>query len=243
MSKVVIVTGASRGIGAATALLLAEQGYKVCINFLSNRAQAQQIVDNITNNGGDAFSFQADVSKQKQVEALFQAVAEKYGTITHLVNNVGVLFQQTTFTNISLERFEKVFSSNVLSAFLCCQAFIAQCSKHGAIVNVSSGAALSGSPFEYIDYASSKGAIDTMTIGLAKELAQQNIRVNGVRPGFIHTDMHADGGEPGRVERLKENIPMKRGGQPEEVAEAIAWLLSDKASFITGKFIDVTGGV
>lgn len=243
MSKVVIVTGASRGIGAATALLLAEQGYKVCINFLSNRAQAQQIVDNITNNGGDAFSFQADVSKQKQVEALFQAVAEKYGTITHLVNNVGVLFQQTTFTNISLERFEKVFSSNVLSAFLCCQAFIAQSSKHGAIVNVSSGAALSGSPFEYIDYASSKGAIDTMTIGLAKELAQQNIRVNGVRPGFIHTDMHADGGEPDRIERLKENIPMKRGGQPEEVAEAIAWLLSDKASFITGKFIDVTGGV
>lgn len=243
MNKVVIVTGASRGIGAATALLLAKQNYKVCVNYLNSTEKAKQIVKQILADGGEAFAYKADVSIREEVTSLYKETQRNYGTITHLVNNVGILFQQTKFSNITPERFEQVLSTNVLSAFHCCQAFISQLPENGAIVNVSSGAALSGSPFEYIDYAASKGAIDSLTIGLAKELASKNIRVNGVRPGFIYTDMHADGGEPERVDRLKAAIPLKRGGNPEEVAEAIAWLLSDNASFTTGKFIDVTGGI
>ncbi len=241
--KVIIVTGASRGIGAATSKLLAAQGYSVCVNYLSNTFQAEQVVQEILNDGGEAFAFKADVSLESEVEALFSAVNKKYGTVTHLVNNVGVLFSQASLLEISLERFKQVMEINVGSCFLCTQAFVKQfAASAGAIVNVSSLAALSGSPFEYIDYAASKGAMDALTKGFASELVQKNIRVNGVRPGFILTEIHADGGEPNRVERLVPQIPMKRGGLPEEAAEAIAWLLSDKSSYTTGSFIDVAGG-
>ncbi|WP_447895759.1 SDR family oxidoreductase [Vreelandella sp. GE22] len=242
MKKVVIITGGGRGIGAAASLLLGGRGYAVCINYLKNRQAAKAIAARIVEAGGTALTVQADVSVEAEVEALFTEVQRTLGRVTHLVNNAGVLFAQATLADISAERFQKVLSANVMSAFLCSKAYIRQAEGAGAIVNVSSGAAKSGSPFEYIDYAASKGAMDSMTKGLSLELAAQNIRVNSVRPGFIHTDMHADGGEPGRVERLAPQIPLGRGGTPEEIAQGIAWLLSDEASYVTGAFIDMAGG-
>lgn len=242
MDKVVIVTGASRGIGAETAKLLASQGYSVCVNYLSQHQRAAQVVDEIVTAGGEAFAVQADVSNEAQVAALFEAVQEKYGTVTHLVNNAGILFTQSKLCDIELERFQTVMNANVTSCFLCCKAFLSQSGTKSAIVNVSSAASRLGAPFEYVDYAASKGAMDSITIGLSLELAGDNIRVNGVRPGCIYTEMHADGGEPGRVDRLGPNLPLKRGGTPEEVANAIAWLLSDEASYVTGTFIDLAGG-
>lgn len=242
MNKTVIVTGGSRGIGAATSRILAAQGYKVCINYLRNESAAAGLCDDIRQSGGQAMICKADVSNEGEVEMLFAAVNTSFGTITHLVNNVGILFSKTTFTNISTERFMKVMSTNVLSAFLCSKAFVNQDLSGGAIVNVSSAASRTGAPFEYIDYASSKGAVDSLTKGLALELAERNIRVNGVRPGFINTEIHADGGEPDRVKRMSPQIPLQRGGTPMEVANAICWLLSDKASYITGSFIDIAGG-
>jgi len=173
---------------------------------------------------------------------MFSAVNQELGQVTHLVNNAGVLFTQSRLADIDYERFNKVMAANIGSCFLCCKAFINQIDGPGAIVNVSSAASRIGAPFEYIDYAASKGAMDSLTKGLSLELAEQGIRVNGVRPGFIHTEMHADGGEPNRVERLAPNIPLKRGGTPLEVAESIAWLLSDEASYVTGTFIDIAGG-
>ncbi len=241
--KVAIVTGGSRGIGAATSKLLATQGYIVCVNYVNNAIQAEEVVKEILRDGGNAFAFKADVSIELEVENLFSSVNKKCGTVTHLVNNVGVLFSQASLLEISLERFKQVMDINVGSCFLCSKAFVKQFdARTGAIVNVSSLAALSGSPFEYIDYAASKGAMDSLTKGLALELAAKNIRVNGVRPGFILTDIHADGGEPNRVERLAPQIPLKRGGLPEEIAEAIAWLLSDKSSYMTGSLLDIAGG-
>ena len=242
MHKVAVVTGASRGIGAATAKKLASEGYAVCINFLKKEKQANALAEQIRELGGKAMTFKADVSKEQDVKALFNTVNQQWGTATHLVNNVGILFTQSKFTDISVERFQKVMDCNVLSCFLCCKAFINQIETDGAIVNVSSAATKSGSPFEYIDYAASKGAMDVMTKGLSLELAERNIRVNCVRPGFIHTSIHADGGEPERVERLAPKIPLKRGGEPEEVANTITWLLSDDASYITGAILDVAGG-
>lgn len=243
MKKVVIVTGGGRGIGAATSKLLAEQGYAVCVNYLKNQKTAEQVVEQIQSSGGQAFSFAADVSNEAEVVKLFQAVEQTFGTITHLVNNAGILFNQSRLVDISLERFNNVLTTNVSSYFLCCKEAIKSMKSGGAIVNVSSGAARTGSPNEYIDYACSKGAIDTLTIGLSKEVAKQQIRVNCVRPGFIYTDMHSDGGESNRVDRLSSKIPLQRGGKPIEVANAIAWLLSDEASFVTGTFVDVTGGL
>lgn len=242
MSNVVIVTGGGRGIGAATSILLAKQGYRVCVNYLNRQAEAEQVVADIEKAGGKAFAFAADVSIEAEVIKLFDATQERLGTITHLVNNAGILFTQSRLTDISVERFNKVMTTNITSCFLGCKEAVKRMKNGGAIVNVSSGAARSGSPNEYIDYAASKGAIDTLTIGLSKEVAQQKIRVNCVRPGLIYTDMHADGGEPNRVDRLSANIPLQRGGSPLEVANAIAWLLSDEASFVTGSFVDVTGG-
>lgn len=242
MDKVVIVTGAGRGIGAATAKCLAEQGYAVCVNYRANQATAQQVVSDILASGGRAFSYQADVSNQQQVEAMFTAVRDKYGVVTHLVNNAGILFTQSKMVDIDVERFQRVLNANVISCFLCCQAFIKQLNASGAIVNVSSAASRTGAPFEYVDYAASKGAMDSLTKGLSLELAERGIRVNAVRPGCIYTDMHADGGEPNRVDRLAAQLPLKRGGTPEEVASAIAWLLSDEASYVTGSFIDLAGG-
>ncbi|RUR40832.1 glucose 1-dehydrogenase [Vreelandella populi] len=242
MNKVAIITGGGRGIGAATSLLLAAKGYAVCINYVKNQPAAESVAARITEAGGSAMTFQADVSAEDEVQALFEAAQQRLGRVTHLVNNAGILFTQSALADISPERFQKVLNANVMSAFLCSKAFIHQAEGAGAIVNVSSAAARTGSPFEYIDYAASKGAMDSMTKGLSIELAARNIRVNSVRPGFIHTDMHADGGEPRRVERLAPQIPLKRGGTPEEVAQAIVWLLSDEASYVTGSFIDVAGG-
>jgi NAD(P)-dependent dehydrogenase (short-subunit alcohol dehydrogenase family) len=240
--KVVVVTGGSRGIGAATANLLADKGYAVVVNYFNNHLAAEAVVEHITARGGQAIAYQADVSIEHEVALMFDYVTKELGPVTHLVNNVGVLFTQSKLVDISLARFQKVMQSNVESCFLCCKVFINQCEGEGAIVNVSSAASRSGAPFEYVDYAASKGAMDTLTKGLSLELAEQGIRVNAVRPGFIYTDMHADGGEAGRVDRVASQIPLKRGGQPEEVAQAIAWLLSDEASYVTGSFIDIAGG-
>lgn len=244
MNKVVIVTGAGRGIGAETAKLLASQGYAVCVNYLKNQRRANQVVEEIEQIGGIAFAYQADVSQEEQVQAMFRAVTEHFGEVTHLVNNAGILFTQSTLNEISVERFKNVLDSNVISCFVCCKTFINQLSEHsqGAIVNVSSAASRSGAPFEYVDYAASKGAMDSLTKGLSLELAARGIRVNGVRPGCIYTEMHADGGEPDRVDRLASQLPMQRGGTAQEVAEAIAWLLSDSASYVTGSFIELAGG-
>lgn len=242
MNKVAIVTGGGRGIGAATSLLLAKKGYCVCVNYLNRHDDAEQVVTQIKAEGGIAFSFAADVSNEAEVVALFEATEQKFGAITHLVNNAGILFTQSRLEDMSLERFNKVITTNVSSCFLCCKEAVKRMKSGGAIVNVSSGAARTGSPNEYIDYAASKGAIDTLTKGLSIEVAKQGIRVNCVRPGLIYTDMHADGGEPNRVDRLSANIPLQRGGTPLEVANAIVWLLSDESSFVTGTFIDVTGG-
>ncbi|NOI79615.1 glucose 1-dehydrogenase [Vibrio tubiashii] len=242
MDKVVIVTGAGRGIGAETAKLLASQGYAVAVNYLKNHQRADEVVEQIVSTGGEAFAIQADVSDQEQVEAMFAQVTQRYGTVTHLVNNAGILFTQSTLSEIDLERFKKVMDANVISCFLCCKAFINQLDSNGSIVNVSSAASRTGAPFEYVDYAASKGAMDSLTKGLSLELASRNIRVNGVRPGCIYTEMHADGGEPGRVDRLGPQLPLGRGGTALEVANSIAWLLSDEASFVTGSFIDIAGG-
>lgn len=242
MDKIVIVTGGGRGIGAATAKLLAHQGYAVCVNYRSDQKSADAVVNNITKAGGRAFACKADVSNQTQVANLFKDTQDLFGEVTHLVNNAGRLFTQSKLVDMDVERFNTIMHSNVTSCFLCCREFVKQNNHGGAVVNVSSAAARTGAPFEYIDYAASKGAIDSLTKGLSLELAASKIRVNGVRPGFIQTDMHADGGEPERVERIAPQIPLQRGGTPEEVASAIAYLLSDAASYITGSFIDIAGG-
>lgn len=247
MDKVIIITGAGRGIGAATALLAAKRGYTVCVNYLQNATSAGLIVEQILQQGGKAFSVAADISLETDVVKLFRTVDEKAGPVNALVNNAAILEKQSLLMDMNANRLQRIFSVNVTGSFLCAAEAIKRMSskkngKGGAIVNVSSAAARGGSPFEYIDYAASKGAIDTMTIGLAKELAGENIRVNAVRPGVIHTDIHASGGEPARIERIKDSIPMKRGGQPEEVAHSILWLLSDEASYVTGAILDVTGG-
>lgn len=244
MDNVTLVTGSSRGIGAATAKLLAANGHNVCIHYKQNKSAAEQVCRDIVQLGGKASIFQADLTDEKQLLRLFNYIDDELGEITALVNNAAILRPQSQLVDMSAERINHILTTNITSVFLCCREALKRMlpNQHGCIVNVSSGAAKSGSPNEYIDYAASKGAIDTLTKGLALEVAEHNIRVNGVRPGFIYTDMHSDGGEPNRVDRLKQSIPLKRGGEPMEVAEAIAWLISDKSSYSTGTFIDVTGG-
>ena len=247
MDKVIIITGGSRGIGKATAIKAAEKGYAVCVNYKSNKDAADEVVNAINNSGGKAIAVQADIAVEDEVIRLFKSVDENLGTITALVNNAGIVAAQSEVVNISVERFEKVFATNVIGTFLCAKEAVKRMSlqnggKGGAIVNVSSKASTHGGPFEYVDYASSKGAVDTFTMGLSKEVAADGIRVNAVRPGVIYTDIHASGGEAGRVDRIAPTVPMKRGGQPEEVADTILWLLSDEASYVTGVLIDVTGG-
>ncbi|OAT29941.1 putative oxidoreductase [Buttiauxella brennerae ATCC 51605] len=244
---VVLVTGGSRGIGRATSLLLAQSGYKVVVNYQRNKQAADEVVNIIREAGGEVLAIKADISDELQVMAMFAEIDSAFGPVTALVNNAGILFQQSTIEELTAERINRVLATNVTGSFLCCREAVKRMAlrhggKGGAIVNVSSAAARLGAPGEYVDYAASKGAVDTLTTGLSVEVAAQGIRVNGVRPGFIYTDMHADGGEAGRVDRVKELLPMKRGGQPEEVAQAIAWLLSDKASYVTGSFLDLAGG-
>ena len=246
-SKVALVTGGSRGIGRATALLLADQGYQIAVNYVNNTRAAQQVVDEIKAKGGEAQAIQADIGDEAQVVAMFKIIADQMGPINALVNNAGILFQQSTIENISAERINRVLNTNVTGYFLCCREAVKVMSKKhggqgGAIVNVSSAASRLGAPNEYIDYAASKGAVDSLTTGLSLEVAGYGIRVNAVRPGLIYTEMHASGGEAGRVDRVGASLPMQRGGQPEEVAQAIVWLLSDAASFVTGSFIDLAGG-
>lgn len=247
MNKTILITGASRGIGAAVAVLAAKRGYNVCVNYLRNKKAANNIVNKITQDGGTAIAYQADVSVEKEVDNLFEKIEKDFGKINALVNNAGTLQKQSRLDNLNLERFNNMIKSNIISCFLCSKLAVKQMSTKyggtgGAIVNVSSIAALTGAPNEYIDYASTKGAIESLTLGLSKEVAAEGIRVNAVRPGFIYTDIHADGGEPDRVNRLTQTIPMKRGGLPIEVANAILWLLSEEASFSTGTIIDITGG-
>lgn len=247
MGKVLVITGGSRGIGAATALLAGKRGYAVCVNYLRNHTAAQNVVDQLEKTGVRAISVAANVASEEQVSHLFDVVDSELGRMTALVNNAGILEQQMRVENMSAARLNRIFTANVTGSFLCAREAIKRMSTKqggtgGAIVNVSSVASRLGAPGEYVDYAASKGAIDAMTIGLSKEVAGEGIRVNAVRPGFIYTDIHADGGEPDRVERVKDLLPMKRGGQAREVANAILWLLSEEASYTTGSFIDIAGG-
>jgi NAD(P)-dependent dehydrogenase (short-subunit alcohol dehydrogenase family) len=247
MSKVMMITGASRGIGAATARLAARRGYAVCVNYLRNRAAAETVTDEITRAGGRAIAVAADVASEPDVVRLFQAADKALGPLDALVNNTGILEHHTRLENMDAARLNRIFTTNITGSFLCSREAVRRMStrhggKGGAIVNVSSAASRIGSPGEYVDYAASKGAIDTLTLGLSKEVAAEGIRVNAVRPGVIYTEIHAAGGEPNRVDRVKDSVPMKRGGRPEEVAEAILWLLSDESSYCTGTIVDVTGG-
>ena len=247
MNEVLIVTGGSRGIGAATARIAGRSGYAVCVNFLKNKAAAKQIVDKINAEGGHAIAVGADISKEEEVLELFSTVDDSLGKISALVNNAGILERQMRIEDMDEKRLNRVFITNITGSILCAREAVKRMSiknggNGGTIVNLSSAAARLGSPGEYIDYAASKGAIDTFTRGLAQEVAEDGIRVNAVRPGVIETDIHASGGEPGRVERIKDTIPLKRGGQPEEVAKAIMWLLSSESSYTTGSLLEVSGG-
>jgi len=247
MDKVMLITGASRGIGAATALLAAERGFAVAINYRREQQAAQALVAQITAAGGAARAFAADVANEEDVLRLFREVDEAFGRLDVLVNNAGILERQMRLEDMDVARLQRVFAVNVTGTFLCCREAVKRMAhkhggKGGSIVNVSSMASRLGSPNEYIDYAAAKGAVDSLTIGLAKEVAAEGIRVNAVRPGLIRTDIHASGGEPGRVERLQSAIPLGRGGDAEEVARAILFLASDESSYSTGGFVDVSGG-
>jgi NAD(P)-dependent dehydrogenase (short-subunit alcohol dehydrogenase family) len=247
MSKVIVITGGSRGIGAATCQLAAERGYDVCVNYVRNREAAEQVAANCRKQGVRAAALQADVAIEADVVRLFESVDRELGRVSALVNNAGILETQMRVETMDAGRINRILGANVVGTFLCSREAIRRMStRHGgnggAIVNVSSVAARLGAPGEYVDYAAAKGAIDTFTLGLSKEVAEEGIRVTAVRPGFIYTEIHASGGEPGRVDRVKSGVPMKRGGQPEEVAAAILWLLSDEASYTTGTFIELAGG-
>jgi NAD(P)-dependent dehydrogenase (short-subunit alcohol dehydrogenase family) len=247
ISQILIVTGGSSGIGAAIALLAAKRGYAVCINYLRQIRAAEDLAEAITKEHGRAIAVQADVSSEPDVIRLFETVDKQLGPLTALVNNAATLEPQMRLEAMDAARLQRMFATNAIGPILCAREAVRRMStarggSGGNIVNVSSAASRFGSPGEYIDYAATKGALDTLTIGLAKEVAEEGIRVNGVRPGFIYTGMHARGGEPNRVERVKSLVPMQRGGYPEEVAAAVLWLLSPEASYITGTTLDVTGG-
>ena len=241
-----LVTGGSRGIGAATVLLAAARGWRVAFSYRDNAQAAHEVVAQSRKLGAEAVALQADVAQESDVLRLFESV-EQLGRLTALINNAGMLEQQMRLDQMDLSRWQRVFSANVFGSFLCAKQAVQRMStkqggQGGSIVNLSSAAARLGSPNEFIDYAAAKGAVDSMTIGLAKEVATEGIRVNAVRPGLIYTDIHASAGDPGRVDRVKAGVPMQRGGSAEEVAEAILWLASDHSSYVTGILLDVTGG-
>lgn len=247
MSRVMLITGASRGIGAATARLAARQGYALCLNYHQREDAANQVLEQIRAAGVSAITVKADVADEDQVLAMFDVIDREFGRLDVLVNNAGMLEQQMRLEKMDAARWTRVLGANVIGSFLCAREAIKRMStkqggRGGSIINLSSIAARLGAPGEYIDYAAAKGAIDSMTLGLAKEVAGEGIRVNAVRPGVIHTDIHASGGEPDRIERVKASVPMGRGGQAEEIAEAILWLASEQASYTTGALLDVSGG-
>ncbi len=246
MSDTILVTGGSRGIGAATCVAAADAGYSVLVGYTSDADAGAAVVDRCRSLGVDAAAFRGDVSDEESVREMF-AAAEALGNLRVLVNNAGILHQQMRFDEMSVDRWRSVFDVNVIGAFLCAREAARRMSTAhggagGSIVNVSSTAAYLGSPQEYVDYAASKAAIDTMTIGLGRELAGEGVRVNAVRPGVVRTDIHASGGEPGRAERVGAGVPIGRPGEPGEVAEAILWLASDAASYVTATTLDCSGG-
>lgn len=246
-NKVLLVTGGSRGIGAATALLAARQGWAVAVNFRGNSLAADEVVRSIRAGGGTAITVQADVADEAQVLRMFEKVDAKLGRLTGLVNNAGVVDVTARVEDMSVARWKRMFDINVIGSMLCAREAVRRMgTRHGgeggSIVNLSSAAARLGAPGQYVDYAAAKGAIDAFTIGLAKEVAGDGIRVNAVRPGLIETEIHASGGIPDRVNQLKHQVPMQRGGTADEVAQAIVWLLSDAASYTTMSLIDVSGG-
>ena len=247
MAKVILITGASRGIGAEIARLAAARGYSLCLNYRNSEKAVTQLLDSIRADGLDAMAYQADVSVEAEVETMFQAIDSEFGRLDGLVNNAGILETQSDLVDMTVKRWQRVFDVNVLGSFLCAREAVRRMStRHGgeggSIVNLSSRAADLGAAHEYVDYAAAKGAIDAMTIGLAREVGDQGIRVNAVKPGLSYTDIHADGGEAGRVDRLKTGVPLQRGGLPVEVAEAVLWLLSDASAYTSASFIDVSGG-
>ena len=250
MEKTLLITGGSRGIGAATALLAAQHGYAVAVNYATHSAAADEVVRKIRAAGGRAFSVQADVAVEKDIMAMFKKIDIEFGRLDALVNNAGVVDQTSRVDAMTMARLQRMFAVNVFGSFLCAREAVKRMSTQGgnsggiggAIVNVSSAAARIGSPGQYVDYAAAKGAIDTFTIGLAKEVAAEGIRVNAVRPGIIETDIHASGGLPNRARDVAPQVPMQRAGSADEVAQSIVWLLSDAASYTTGALLDVTGG-
>ncbi|HUR90998.1 MAG TPA: SDR family oxidoreductase [Ramlibacter sp.] len=247
MDEVLLVTGASRGIGAATARLAARRGYAVAVNYANNRAAADEVVRDIAQAGGRAIAVHCDVAKEEQILSMFATVDRELGALTALVNNAGVVDIAQRVDEMPLARLRRMFDINVLGSILCAREAVKRMStKHGgrggAIVNVSSAASRLGAPGQYVDYAAAKGAIDSFTVGLAKEVAAEGIRVNAVRPGLIETDIHASGGIPDRVRQLQHLVPMQRGGSAEEVAESIMWLMSGQASYVTMSLLEVSGG-
>jgi NAD(P)-dependent dehydrogenase (short-subunit alcohol dehydrogenase family) len=247
MRKVLLVTGGSRGIGAATSLLAAEKGWAVAVNYTANPKAAEDVVAQIKQKGGEAMSVQADVANEEQVLAMFEKIRSTLGPLQGLVNNAGVVDVSARLDQMSMARWRRMFDINVLGSMLCAREAIRQMStlhggQGGSIVNLSSAAARLGAPGQYLDYAAAKGAIDSFTLGLSKEVAAEGIRVNAIRPGLIDTEIHASGGLPNRVKDLEHLVPAKRGGTAMEVAQAIVWLLSDEASYTTMSFLDVSGG-
>lgn len=247
MKGTVVVTGGGRGIGAATAKLAALRGYSVAINYLHDEASAESVVEGIRASGREALAVRADVSRGSDVKQLFEAIDRAFGAPSVLVNNAGIVDEKARVDEIREERLQRMFGINVIGSMLCAAEAVQRMSTRnggsgGSIVNVSSAAARLGSPGEFVDYAASKAAIDTFTLGLAKEVASEGIRVNAVRPGIITTDIHASGGDPTRAERMAPELPMRRAGTPDEVARAILWLASSDASYCTGSILDVAGG-